>query len=104
MESVKASRLMPGVTASTVRSPQGLIHPSRIQNMSPGQPQARQGTRRDPSEPWTEEQNPVRQPVLEQSAPHDANDSRKDTNVFQYFRDSRFTGDITQSIELKIRD
>ena len=37
-------------------------------------------------------------------AAHDTNDSRKATNVFQYFKDSKFTGDIKQSIELTIRD
>ena len=34
----------------------------------------------------------------------DTHDSRKATNVFQYFKDNKFTGDISQSIELSIRD
>ena len=37
-------------------------------------------------------------------AAEDSNDSRKATNVFQYFKDSKFTGDMNQSIELTIRD
>ena len=36
--------------------------------------------------------------------PQDTYDSRKATNVFQYFKDNKFTGDISQSIELSIRD
>lgn len=32
------------------------------------------------------------------------NDSRKASTVFQYFKDSKFTGDIRQPIELIIRD
>lgn len=33
----------------------------------------------------------------------DQNEFRKATNVFQYFKDNKFTGDISQSIELVIR-
>ena len=34
----------------------------------------------------------------------DSNDSRKATNVFQYFKDNKFTGDLSQSIEMTLRD
>lgn len=35
---------------------------------------------------------------------NDGSDFRKATNIFQYFKDSKFSGDISQSIELTIRD
>lgn len=35
---------------------------------------------------------------------HELNDLRKTSSVFQYFKESKFTGDIRQSIELTLRD
>ena len=37
-------------------------------------------------------------------AESDFNDSRKATNVFNYFKDNEFTGDLSQSIDMTFRD
>ena len=42
--------------------------------------------------------------VPSDAVPSDGDDSRKATNVFQYFKDSKFSGNLSQSNEMTLRD
>ena len=50
------------------------------------------------------ENRPPSSHVPSDAGQSDSDDSRKATNVLQYFKDNKFTGDLSQSIEMTLRD
>ena len=50
------------------------------------------------------ENRPPSSNVPSEAGHSDGDDSRKATNVFQYFKDNKFSGELSQSIEMTLRD